>query len=121
MKYIKKYESSEYNGKYWLLPTDNRFAKSLKDIHCKEKLRFIKNSQIFKRPYVFLIYEKKSNRAITDSWGWNPYYGKIFDEHCINNNIEFCGLINMNIDDDPNPIYQLNEYELNTKLKNYNL
>ena len=118
MKYIKTYESSEYNGKYWLLPTDNRFAKSLKDIHCKEKLRFIRNSQIFKRPYVFLIYEKRSYYC---SWSWNPYYGEIFDKYCIDNNIEFCGLINMNIDQDTGPINQLNEYELNTKSKNYNL
>ena len=120
MKYIKKYESSKYNGKYWLLPTDSRFAKSLKDVHCKEKLQFIKNSQIFKRPYVFLI-ETKPNLGVMSGWGWNPYYGKIFDEHCIDNNIEFCGLINMNIDDDPGPMSQLNEYELNAKSKNYNL
>ena len=107
MKYIKEYESSEYNGKYWLLPTDSRFAKSLKDIQCAllDKKNFLKNNNIHKYSYVFIIYEN-DNALLMNGWGWNPYKGKITDDYSENKKLEFCGLINMNVDQDMELISQ---------------
>ncbi len=40
MKNIKKFESFTYQGEYWLLPTDERFEKSLKEIGCPKQQIF---------------------------------------------------------------------------------
>ena len=50
MKHIKLFEESNNNKLYWLLPTDSRFRKSLKDIGCTEYYirNFIKNPMLLK-------------------------------------------------------------------------
>jgi hypothetical protein len=70
MKYIKTFERFNLK-KFWLVPTDERFVKSLKDLGCSKS--FIKyqsnnkNIQLTKYVYVGI-----GNRVSTDDWSWAP-------------------------------------------------
>lgn len=70
MKHLKDFENK---NKFWIVPTDERFIKSLKDIGCSKK--FIeyqsKNENIFKQKYVFISYESYDEFDSHNGWGWS--------------------------------------------------
>ena len=95
MKYIKTYEHEE-EGKYWLLPTDDRFYKSLKKIKCDDNYIQILLSLKIKEPFIFIgcninIPVNKSNNG----WGWNKYEGKKYDKWYKGYGYKFMGTVNM--------------------------
>jgi len=102
MKYIKKFE--KYSQKmYWLIPTDKRFKKSLKQLNFSiEKIKGFSNSkEIKKHNYIFVGYNpnlNSNNNNIDDyNWGWNRYRGKPTEDYYEDNNYKFMG--NINIDE----------------------
>ena len=95
MKYIKTFEYDiNTNSMYWLVPTDDRFENSLKQIECPdEKIElFLTNNEIKKYDYIFIDYSY-------DNWGWNDYHGKMLDEYYENRNYKFMGTINIDYND----------------------
>ena len=93
MKYLKYNEYHSNRKFYWLLPTDNRFRKSLKAIGCPEVniLYFIKNEQIKKDYYVFILLDNTNAKV----WGWNQYKGEPRDDYSEKHNYNFKGLVNI--------------------------
>lgn len=57
--------------KYWLVPTDERFVPSLKELGCSKAFidyqRKNENIQLTKYVYVGI-----GNRVSTDDWSWSP-------------------------------------------------
>jgi hypothetical protein len=115
MKHIKSFENSEETkSKVWLLPTDDRYEKSLKSI---PELRYSWREILDDYDYNFLdesgynpnyIYIGSSK---TESWFWYD-----FSEEGLNflkNNI-FMGPVNISKDEYDNAILQLvaNKYNL---------
>ena len=111
MKYLKKYEyynsdESDDKGSYWLLPTDERFKKSLKQINCaKEFIHAMLTNDTVSR-YVFIGF---NNNNINDryNWGWNPYFGTMNDKHYDKIGYKFMGTINI-----PNYELEANKYNI---------
>ena len=102
MKYIKLYEEDKWfipdiERKYWLLPTDRRFKKSLKKIDCSPI--FIDSILKFRESYHKKYNQKYIFIAKNDSvWGWMPYGEKNSDEFFNKRDYVFCG--NINIEDE---------------------
>lgn len=102
MKYIKKFETQLYNQKkYWLVPTDKRFEKSLKDLNCPKDridnyMRFVLpralEDSIHSNNYIFIIYHPDYESLMR--WGWD-YYDKLPDEYYSTNKFEFGGTVNI--------------------------
>ena len=102
MKHIKLYEdrwSDDYK-KYWLLPTDRRFKKSLRQIGCNQNYIDIV-SKMKNRHDQKYIYISNDN----EDWGWMPY-NKRSIEWFEKRDYIFSGNINI---------------ELDTKIDKYNL
>ncbi len=97
MKYLKQFEKNNQKM-YWLLPTDNRFKKSLIQINCTErKIRSLLDSSSLKEhKYVFIGYDKTNYDSNIDfKWGWNEYRNKMTDDYYENNNFKFMGTVNI--------------------------
>ena len=108
MKYIKKFESIDKGyGKYWLLPTGDKFEDSLKKIGCPKlsSLNFLKNKEIKKDIFVFI------GVSFLLGWGWNRFDGNIRNIFYDADNYEYMGHIN------------IDNWELDVKpdVKKYNL
>jgi len=78
MKHIKLYEEDKWFGipdierKYWLLPTDERFEKSLEEIGSSPI--FINSILNFKENYDKKYHQKYIYISKNDSgWSWMPY------------------------------------------------
>ena len=76
MKYIKMFEDNIYDSRcYWLLPTDDRFEDSLKQIKCPDfKIeQFLGNKNTRQYNYVFVGYNptKTVDDDVSLCWGWN--------------------------------------------------
>jgi len=98
MKNIKQFESYLYESEsYWLLPTDDRFKKSLIQIKCdRDKMKeFLNNSRIRNMKYVFICYKPYS----LNEWGWNPYNGKMTNDSFESDNYQFMGTVNIDLND----------------------
>ena len=105
MKYIKKFERRKVPEnlikvkKYWLLPTDDRFEDSLRQIGYTEGLEengFLNPKFISEEhDYVFIVFEKE-NEEWADDWGWNPYRGNQLDDWSEKHGYKFCGNVNIN-------------------------
>jgi len=102
MKHIKIFEDLFDNNlydtrRYWLLPTDERFKKSLKKIKCtKDRTReFLINEQI-KDMYVFIGYNPERGNTESDKWGWDKYFEYYNDGFYEKNDYKFMGKININ-------------------------
>ena len=83
---------------YWLLPTDKRFKKSLKELNCSnEKIKGMSHSkEIKKHNYIFVGYTpNRSDSNDDNNWGWNSYKGKPKDRHYEENDYKFMGMINI--------------------------
>jgi hypothetical protein len=106
MKYIKLYENR--NEKlYWLIPTDDRFEDSLKKIKCaksysegllKSVHQYTRKSDDpnFDNKYMFIGYNGKSRvKHSSSKWGWNPYYGKLYDSYYEEEGYKFAGMVNI--------------------------
>ena len=94
MKYIKTFENELYNKPtYWLLTSDDRFEKSLKQIKCPNNniKIFLNNNRIKNIKYVFICYSPYNKQ-----WEWNSYKGKLLDDYLEENNYKFGGSININ-------------------------
>ena len=99
MKYIKKFENKRNSKrKYWLLPTDDRFVKSLKQINCTDrKIRgFLDSSSLKECKYIFVGYDNSNNNFnVDDKWGWNEHKNKLTDNYYEDNNYKFMGIVNI--------------------------
>lgn len=109
MKYIKSYEQQNIQPQpksYWMLPTDERFLKSLKEIGCTNdalyelsfKLNYIKNHHNINNKYIFISY---NNYPI--GWAWMPFDRKDFFEDA---NYKYMGAVNI-------PEYELSTLKYN--------
>jgi len=111
MKHIKQYENIKniiYDPKdtrrwYWLLPTDDRFEKSLRDIGCTSTW-FLDSERIKKNKYIFVSY-------INADWGWNVYKGKLTDDFYESMGCKFKGTVNI-LGHDPELEDPINKYNL---------
>lgn len=109
MKYLKKYEQNA-NKKYWLLPTDDRLEKSLDEINCNDKQKFmvhVYNSEL--KRYVFV-----SHNNTDDFWGWQRYNqddDKLYNDYYESEGYEFMGTINI-IGDDPKVEKNANKFNI---------
>jgi hypothetical protein len=78
MRYLKRFEDIE-DKKYWLVPTDDRFVGSLKELGCTDNFINIMNSnEHVKTPYIYICinpYVTRITQNFTDGWGWNHYLG----------------------------------------------
>ena len=110
MKHLKTYENIS-KGQYWLLPRDDRFEKSLKDIDCnKDFIEILLESDdedLLGCKYIFIACDdiyKKQDRTL---WGWNPFEGNLHDELYDEYGYKFMGTVNI-------PDYELtaNKYNL---------
>jgi len=113
MKHLKTYESTEDNGMYWLLPTDERLQQSLIDIKCPSaKIEiFLDIPLLHKNKYCFIIfYGMKSKRNDHLYWGWNSYNGKLFDPTSEKQGYDFQGTINLT--EDEKMEFTANKYNL---------
>ena len=79
MKYLKTFEDKNVIKKYWLLPTDERFEQSLKDIKCpKSNIKRLLSSFSYyhlddDEKYVYISYD--NTEVFTDNyWGCDPFY-----------------------------------------------
>ena len=73
MKYIKTFESNILDYKcYWLLPTDERFKKSLTDINMSEEQikRFLYNNIFRELKYVFISYYPYHDPTVAENFKW---------------------------------------------------
>ena len=99
MKYLKMFEDKLYNESvYWLLPTDDRFEKSLMKIKCPvNRIILFLNNYNIKTKYIFVGYN--ANRVIYDvsnwNWGWERYRGYDNCDFYEENNYKFMGTINI--------------------------
>ena len=57
MKYLKKFEKITHEKKYWLIPTDNRLKKSLRDIGllARHDQNIIDNDNVMREKYIFTL------------------------------------------------------------------
>ena len=110
MKNIKKFESFTYQGEYWLLPTDERFEKSLKEIGCPKQqiFRFLSRlSRHLMGSFVF-IGCRFNNNPQARQYGWIKYDGgELKNDFYEGESFKFSGTIN------------IEEYELESE--KYNL
>jgi hypothetical protein len=91
MKHIKTFENTRY-WSYWLLPTDDRFEKSLKSIDCPQDVRerrFLYNHDL--RDYNKYVFVGRDHIG----WGWNPYKGEKLDNYYQRCKYKFKGMINI--------------------------
>jgi len=104
MRYIKYFESTEKEKTYWLVPTDDRFEKSLLQINCNKKFIFdmLNNIKNMDDKYLFIGYNYDENFGSNNSnynrpgvWNWNPYKGKKYDDLYNEQGYKFCGLVNI--------------------------
>lgn len=100
MKYIRIFEKFDKNNdktsKYWLIPTDERFQKSLEDINCTDINYYLLNNQIPRNYYVFAaVTTIYTNSGDHESWGWNEFDGDpknwFYDEY----KYKFMGMVNI--------------------------
>ena len=92
MRHLKIYEDIiKKDKKYWLLPTDDRFEKSLYKINAP--LKFLTNQGIEKDFFVFIGNDGREDT--TFSWGWDPYDGKRLEWWFEENGFRFMGCVNM--------------------------
>ena len=74
---------------YWLIPTDDRFEKSLLEINCPGwdiSFIFLKNKDFFQeKNYIF----------VSSSWGWTPYKGILRCKGYEKMGYKFMGAINI--------------------------
>jgi len=92
MKYIKKFESNEENG-YWIVPTDDRFEKSLIDLDVPSLDYYIYNERIPKNDYIYVVHNDNKNM---NKWGWDLYDGgNVIDDFLESKGLEFKGTINI--------------------------
>ena len=112
MKYIKLYETNCIK-RYWLLPTDNRFKKSLQDIGCSpaQIYTYLSNENIFNdsKNFVFISYNNCDNPSY--EWGWNPFKNKLKDQYFETHYYKFMGIINITKDEIKYAIL-INKYNL---------
>jgi hypothetical protein len=98
MKHIKTFENTRY-GSYWLLPTDDRFEKSLKSINCPKDVmesRFLYNHDLrYYNKYVFIGRDNISWGWNPYKWGWKPYKGEKSDDYYQRFKYKFKGMINI--------------------------
>ena len=92
MKYLKHFENKTYGGyvgKYWLVPTDDRFLSVLKKIKCNDPL-YIKYGQSNKeRPYIYLTYKYD-----TEEWSYMEYEQDSIDWY-EDYNYKYMGTVNI--------------------------
>jgi len=114
MKYLKKYETITAEigeGMYWLLPTDERLAPSLKEIGCPQtKIEtFLRNGNIRSEKICFFIFQGRDLTA-NFNWGWNIYKGSLSDKTSELQGFKFSGTVNLN--DDEKLELDANKYNL---------
>ena len=109
MKYIKTFEDNN-NGQYWLIPTDDRFEKSLTDLNVFPGFKdmCLKNYRIPKNYYIFVGYDKSKP---TDKWGWCKYEKNLKSEYYESVNLKYMGTVNI-------PDYEL---EMKISAEKYNI
>jgi hypothetical protein len=85
MKYLRTFEGTKNYG-YWLIPTDERYNKSLDDIGCAP--RFKKYDYAHIGLYIYMV-----NTPDT-SWGWMNYndYSR---EYLSKERCEYKGMVNI--------------------------
>lgn len=107
MRYIKTYESTI--KKYWLIPTDDRFEKSMKEIGCdigQLKSKSLTGRDLIKEhEYIFVYYNSDND------WSWTNYYGELKDEIGEKNNYDFQGTVNI-VGNDPEAEKATTKYNL---------
>jgi len=109
MKHIKAFEKnhSAYSYKkqlYWLLPTDDRFADSLKQIDCRKPRKFEYFDGHNDDKYVFICFKNYSmtmpsktdtNDERGTQWSWMPYEGKEYCEYLESKGYKYAGKVNI--------------------------
>lgn len=111
MIHLKQYETwdTTEGKKYWLLPTDERFKKSLEKINCDPN-QFINNNKI-KTKYVFIRHDGDYTHQSDKRWGWIEYNGKITNDYYDELGYEYQGTINID-GNDPEIEMTTNKYNL---------
>jgi hypothetical protein len=93
MKYITKYEKYKPEKLYWLLPTDIRYWKSIKEIGCPlEYAKSVKNG--LNDEYVYISYNYST--TYMDGYGWMPFENSIKSDFYEDDNYLFKGAVNLN-------------------------
>jgi hypothetical protein len=96
MKYLKRFEAKTHDESlYWLIPTDDRFRESLKEIKCSSNYMNILNGDSCKArkyKYVFIGYSIVDN---IEPWGWNSYSDEMVDRYFEKNGYKFMGTVNI--------------------------
>ena len=89
MKFLKTFEDREFKGKYWLVPTDDRFEDSLKQIGIEKK----------RMSYSHFFEEEIRNHGkyifVSLNGEWDEYIGNIHNETYEDDGFEFGGVINI--------------------------
>jgi len=93
MKYIKTYENRDKSQDFiWVLPTDERFSKSLIQIGCPYDIVLeFTNNNFLREKYQFVMINKHKNEKNEYNWGWNPL--RIKDLHIYEKIPQFKGYL----------------------------
>ena len=115
MKYLKHYENIEdyyQPDLYWLVPNDQRYNLSLKQIGCSNKALYDEKddnySSLYKyknnknNQFIFIVFQKINN--IVNDWSWMAYDE---EEYLKIHNFKYMGTINI----DPSELIA-NKYNL---------
>jgi len=98
MKHLKTYENEKNEGCYWLVPTDDRFKKSLIEIGCpRNKMYDYLNNPGYKiKKYIFIACYNIDNKDDKKEWGWNEFSGELGD-HIYDDvlRLPFGGIVNI--------------------------
>lgn len=98
MKYLKYFESEEFVGWYWLLPSDHRFKESLEEIGCPtEKIQhYLYNPEIKEKAPNFVFIGCRDIEEVNDwCWGWMDFKGKKRCSYFDGIPYRFMGVINI--------------------------
>lgn len=97
MKHIKKFENKRSNRDYyWLLPTDDRFEDSLKQINCPTPriYEFLRNNNI-ENKYIFIANAPNGISTSSPYWAWNNYIDVEYDITFDGMGFKYMGKINI--------------------------
>ena len=114
MKYIKTFEH-KITKKYWLVPTDDRFLKSLEKIKCDSKyIKILLSPRVrdrlakYKKPFAFIGYNSFDADGLNTGWSWDKYEENILNQWYEERGYKFMGTVNM-------------DYELEIIANKYNI
>jgi len=100
MKYIKLFETNLYDKRfYWLIPTDDRFEKSLREIGCSDGTieQFENTLNLFEKPYFFIGYSPNGlfGHSDIEQWDWDEFQNNMTDADFEKHGYTFKGAINI--------------------------